>query len=594
MMRFFRTRLAACGFLLVLSTFTFCQVAVAGEQERWWPVQRTPAVVVRVADSPSFGVRMMVQSAAGLAAKAVNQSRGNELVWVGEGNPSLEQWLQRFLQANPKLEPPRQFGPWELVNRSAKTGLIKGFILYREDRSSGALNEHRKEIDCSVNVATSLAGILDGVIVSEELRTEAEAHGLKLLLDVRDKTESWCFETYKQQFNQRLLCAQDPKKPHVRDLAVAQGAFTLYSEGKWVESVMAWLEPLSPILGWLGGDEFEATDLSTRYGQIQTATDWCMNLPLLMAGSENREVPRIKSLDPAKMDWNDRRTGVSFVGTDGDNVQWLQGNFFHHPSYWANPARGKIPYGWSSCFAHLAQLVPQAIEYAAATKSTNDSLIEWGGGYYYPDRFALSRTNRWDLLSLHARRTWAQMKRTDTRVIGFNFARWDSPDARRACEVFARETDGLLGILAFQYSPYEAGAGRIFWVQDGQGIDVPVVSARYSIWEHANREHSGTPAKIARTIRETQANSGSTARYDWVINHVWSYFKKAAGTGEAAEEIRQENAEAKGGQRGYTSALWCAERLPENIRVINPEEMLWRIRKQHNPMQTEKFIQSFR
>ena len=53
---------------------------------------------------------------------------------------------------------------------------------------------------------------------------------------------------------------------------------------------MKWLEPLSPILGWSGGDEFQATRLSSVYGHIQTATNWCMNLPVLMAGAER--IPR--------------------------------------------------------------------------------------------------------------------------------------------------------------------------------------------------------------------------------------------------------------------------------------------------------------
>ena len=62
---------------------------------------------------------------------------------------------------------------------------------------------------------------------------------------------------------------------------------------------MKWLEPLSPILGWNGGDEFKTTDMSTRWGHIQTATDWCSNLPVLMAGTERTDQPKVPSLRPA-------------------------------------------------------------------------------------------------------------------------------------------------------------------------------------------------------------------------------------------------------------------------------------------------------
>ncbi len=49
------------------------------------------------------------------------------------------------------------------------------------------------------------------------------------------------------------------------------------------------------------------------------------------------------------------------------------------------------------------------------------------------------------------------------------------------------QTDGLLAILVFQYDGYEAGAGKTFWVKDRNGIEVPVISARYSIWNHHGR-----------------------------------------------------------------------------------------------------------
>ena len=278
-------------------------------------------------------------------------------------------------------------------------------------------------------------------------------------------------------------------------------------------------------------------------------------------------------------------------------MQWIQGNFFHgDKSYWDNPERGKTPFGWSFCFAHLAQLCPQAVEYALATRSTNDSFIEWGGGYYYPDHFGSARTNRQELLAQHAQRTWSLMKATGARIIGFNFTQHDSKDARAAYEIFASQTDGLLAILVFQYYPYEGGAGKTFWVKDHNGIEVPVITARYSLWENSNnRPRAGTPAKIAREIREAveRTPSAELPRYDWVIAHAWSYFKHSPGMDENAENLPQANAVKAGGARGYSPVVWCAERLPQNIRVVSPVELIWRIRMKHDPEQTKKFMQQF-
>jgi hypothetical protein len=589
----------------ILPLLIFLNIArvFAGEEEnRWWPTQVFPKAVVRTKNQQDFpqlrlALQMMVQSIAGLAAKSVNEGRGEELVWVDNGPGDLEKWYTRLIAQHPDLATSGAYEPWDLVDGYSKQGIIKGYILYRTDNSKGQNNSERPGMNCSVNVATSLAGLLDGIIVNEDLEKEAKAHGLKLLMDVREKSQLWCFQTYRDRFNRRTVCFQDPRIPHVRDLAIAQKVFTAYGSEEPVSAALAWLEPLSPVLGWNCGDEFNNTDRSTGYGQIQTSTDWSLNLPVLMAGTERLDLPKTPGFDLRTIDWKDSRSAVSFINTDGDNVQSFQGNFLGNASYWGNPDRGKMPFGWSTCFDHLAQLCPQAIDYAMTTRSTNDSFIEWGGGYYYPDHFGRQRTNRWELLAAHARRTWELMRKTHTQIIGFNFSQVDSPDARKACEVFAGQTDGLLAILSFQYSAYEAGAGTVFWVRDRNGIEVPVISARYSIWEHSNdRERAGTPAKVAREIRQTveKTKPAQLPRYDWVICHEWSYFKRAWGTDEDAENLPQENAENQGGVRGYSVVTWCAERLPVSVRVVSPEEMVWRIRMQHNPSQTRKLISEAR
>jgi hypothetical protein len=156
---------------------------LAGQNEdRWWPVQTLPKVVVRTSNQQEFpapraALQMMVQSVAGLAAQAVNERRGDELVWVDDGNANLEDWYARLLVARPELRTPGTFGPWELVDRYSKRGVIKGYILYRLDQSQGEINAYRPGMDCSVNIATSLAGVLGGIIVNGELEEEAKAHG---------------------------------------------------------------------------------------------------------------------------------------------------------------------------------------------------------------------------------------------------------------------------------------------------------------------------------------------------------------------------------------------------------------------------------
>lgn len=576
------------AFTVSLLIGLFAQAAI-GDDDRWWPTQTLPQKLIRTREHASRSHQMLVQSVAGLSAKAINQGRGDTMVWVYNHNADVQLWYEAFLKRNSSIAPIGEMNSWELVDHFAKQGLIKGYLLYTEDASTERGTMYRPGMNLSVNVATSLAGLLDAVIVSESLEAEAKSHGLSLLLDVRKMTPLECFKQYKDRFNRRLLCAQDPQKSNVRDLAIAQQALVVYGNDESLEPTMQWLEPLSPILGWNGGDEFESTQLSTRYGHIQTATDWCINLPVLMAGTDHGGNHAVQLFDPQTIDWNDKRSCVSFILTDGDNIQWLETTFYSNESFWGCPDRGKIPFGWSCCFAHLDQLGPMIIDQMFATKKSHDHLIEWGGGYYYPDLFGQSRPNASELLARHAQKTWKFMQQTGTRIVAFNVAKVDSLEALQSYETFVSQTDGLSAVLVFQYNPYEGGAGKTFWVKDRRGIEIPVISARYSIWEHANsRKRAGTPAKVAREIKESA--SGSRPRNDWVIVHAWSYFKRSENSDENAEQMPQQNAPQAGGVRGYLPTVWCAQRLPADVRIVAPDEIVWRIRMEHDQTTTRRLL----
>src|SRR5258706_5972885 len=122
---------------------------------RWFGDQVMPKGIVRGVNEdrypePRAVHQMMVQSVAGLAAKAVNEGRGDEMVWVGSENADTQAWWAAAQRREPKCEVRGTFGPWELVERYKNSGVIKGYVLYRLDRSKGAGNEHRAGMDCSV------------------------------------------------------------------------------------------------------------------------------------------------------------------------------------------------------------------------------------------------------------------------------------------------------------------------------------------------------------------------------------------------------------------------------------------------------------
>lgn len=587
---------------------------------RWWPKQKAPRALVKTTSCKDFETvkspngkvtsgnlganHMLVQSIAGLVAQAVNEGKCDELVWITVGKfdestsvwgSDYADWYKRVVKRL-KLEEKGTFTPWQLVKRYQDKGIIKGYILYSFDYSPREMHSVEGDVDESVNVATVVSGLTGGILIEEGQQAKARELGLEKLFDARGKTMAWCFKRYKEKLNKNLVVALDTKLPHTRAMAIAHRTMVVYGIDEPVPSVMAWLDTGSAVIGWGGGDEFKQTLVSTVYGHTQTASNWCYNIPVLSAETQDYQGKKIKTLDPRTIDFSDNRSFTSFVMTDGDNIQWFMGDFCRtsYGDYWDNPYHGQFPFTWTSCVAALAQACPETIDYFAETQPETTSFIEFGGGYYYPDLFNSKREDK-NAMAAFAKKIAYQMKKSGVNVLSFNCQDVFCDETRRACETFAREVDDLLGIVLIQYTPYNAGDGKIFWVKNNDGIEIPVVTCKYSIWGNVTRPRSGTPAKIARLINEqtVAAESKGEQAYSWTMVHCWSRFKEASGTDEDAENIKSGDKPPTGRQfpRGVTPVKWCVDRIDaEKTKVVTIDELLWRIRMEHNPQQTKAVI----
>jgi len=598
--------------LLALALALAPAAGKAGQDGRWWPVQKAPRGVVKTDFvlfkplksangkqlSPGLGPEhMMAESVAGLAAQAVNEGRLDEMVWIGLGShKDYARWYKGMVRRL-GLEERGTLKPWELVARYAKLGIIKGYILYAYDYSPGGPTRLREGRDESVNVATALAGLLGGILISEEQEPAARAAGLERLFDARGKTVAWCFQTHRDRLNRSFVLAQDPQMPHNRDIAIAQRMLVVWGTDEPTPSVYAWLHPLSSVLGWNAGDEGKCVVQISRNGHILLPSNWAVNLAILSAGTHAAPpAARLKPFDPTSLTEKDAAEhAVAFMMSDGDNVQWMMGNFCSHPSYWASPAHGKLPFGWGVAAGCLGQVCPEALAWLAATQRDATTIVQAGGGYFYPDLLGADRPPgvRQQILARHARRIARHMRRAGTRTLTFLCMDLDSPQAREAYAIFAREIDGLAGMLAVQYAPYEAGDGRIHWAKDGRGTEVPVVTCKFSIWANLRNARAGTPARVAALINQAAATAQAAGEplQCWAITHAWSAFRKIEGNDPQAENAPHG---ARDAVRGVVPTLWCAERLRRDIRVVCPEELLWRIRLRHHPETTRAAIARLR
>ena len=221
---------------------------------RYWPRFPRPTTLIVVPFVGDHEEGMAFETAAGLAARAVLQGRGDAMLLEDVRNTGYIRWRAGM----EKLVQPRCIDvadTWDAIARLRDAGLVRGYVLYRYDANARGFHE-QGPIDESVNVATSICSLVDGVAVSERLQQRAEALGLQLLADVRERDEAWCLQQYGDRLSRGLLTMADPKSRVARHLGVALEALTLSRPGPvhdaaeklWEQQFEGWLHSFEDYL----------------------------------------------------------------------------------------------------------------------------------------------------------------------------------------------------------------------------------------------------------------------------------------------------------------------------------------------------------
>ncbi|NPV49318.1 MAG: hypothetical protein HPY69_20425 [Armatimonadetes bacterium] len=535
-----------------------------------------------------------LESLAGQAARAVNEGRGQSLVWMGVGaNASYQTWLAGVLRLT-RARRVEVTDPLALVKTFARQGVIKGYVLYRADPSDRrpyeAQPERQPGYSNSANVATTVASLCSGVIVEEAAEPVFRAMGLRCLEDVRDRDEEWLFATYRHRCNRRLVHVLDPKAPDDRGYAILTQSLCVFGVTPFTERVYAWLKPNSPVVGWNAGDEYRAVSPMSRWGKFLTASNWCSNLTVTSAVRAGQDVPwpslqvnRQSDVDPLSLTWETDRHYTAFVLSDGDNLQWQMGNFTHHAWYWGAPTRGRFPFGWTACLADLSQVAVPTLQYMATTATANDTAILAEAGYFYADEYGARLADPGRAIEEHMDQVAATMAQLGIHVLELiTGGDCRSPAAQEAYRRIARRLRGLDGILVIQYAPYNGGQGEIMWVENREHETIPVIPARYCLWAKLRRPGCGPPAEVAQAINRAEHAGPVTGDgfLDWTIVHAWSRFRQADTTANLrAEEVDEADpAQVADAKAGYEPVGWCIQRLEPQVRVVSPQELVWRTR----------------
>ncbi len=278
-----------------------------------------------------------------------------------------------------------------------------------------------KAVPTSLNVAFTIAGLEDAVVVTADLIPLVEQHGLKPVDDLRGRyTGRTDAQIYQDAVNRYWArCNRDAvmmmggqrgaiMMPGMADWGVREKMFfhdlaanpEIPAELALEKRLLSELNPGATVFGWhpYGKDTEEMhTTLISSHG---LKMEGLHNLPNLSFNCQFTFTPGFKftnhahvALD-AKLEAQDK-VYLSFVQSDSIGI-----------GVWTKPGRGQLPFAWQVTM-NWTKFSPAALEYFHESATPNDYFIGGlsGPGYMYPnhipaDKFPLLMKQANELMGL--------------------------------------------------------------------------------------------------------------------------------------------------------------------------------------------------
>lgn len=304
-----------------------------------------------------------------------------------------EFWLQQLAAAIPHEISPASGDDVLAAMLTAFPNYAKGLII-----SDPAFPD-------SINIATTIAGQQDGIVVAPDQASALQAsHQLPILADLRAQhwqqravAYDWARQNLLKGASIRIIAGLDPKiYAGLRAFLVATRAFIYWldsrdflpdprehwqSERGLMQQIFSSFAGQAVHLGWFI-DEASGVSLTSTAAIPVLATDFMTNLETWTAIAPTASHARGASLPPSPQTPAPGKIYLSFTISDGDNLQYIQHRMLR---LWRDPARGTFPLGWT--FSPLiAEAAPAMCAYYLNSATPNDELIAGpsGAGYMFP------------------------------------------------------------------------------------------------------------------------------------------------------------------------------------------------------------------
>ena len=374
---------------------------------------------------------------------------------------------------------------------------LSGYILCAADSSSD-----------SGNVAISLAGLLNAIVVTPENQKMCDDLGLTCVLDATDKTDAWLRSSeYWAQLNPKIAFEQPLNMaPKLVDYAVmSKSYFSFYNGHNSSEhrQKYSFLEDNGIVFGYnntLG--EYDTVASFSAENLQMIPSDHAYNLSTL--SSFKTAVLEQKTKDVSEETSKKVHT-VCIILSDGDNVQWLTNDFSTSNKWWANSYRGKFDMGWGLPPTALDLTAPMTAYLYDKMTERDEFVMQLSGlGYTFPSKWSKSARDKM------AAKLSEYMLRSDLHYAEILD---DGGMTKSVMSSFTKQ-EGIDGLFYIDYSNYAGKNGQILW-SDGK----PVVAARYRLWANTG---DGSISSISGAVNRASTNPKDADAYSFIIVHAWS------------------------------------------------------------------------
>ncbi|MBB6479946.1 GxGYxYP domain-containing protein [Spirochaeta isovalerica] len=389
--------------------------------------------------------------------------------------------------------------------------------------------------DQSVNGANSLVSLYKAPAIDTSLESEMISRGISMALDVRGKDEKWVFENYKDRFSKDVLFEQkESLVPALRDYAVALNGFLFFDgNSSFRKMITRWAGEDAPLFGWgdpgRGEDKFVA--MSSRSDLYTIPSDHARNLSVF-SGFETAD---LKQVSAEVQTYDEKVHYVSFLMSDGDNVQWMLGDLYTDSRWWGNSGRGSFPMGWavSPLMADIAPSVLQRYYRDAAAGEQPNHFVAGpsGSGYLYPSLYSPQA------LAAHVETLNRRMGRTDlgiVEIIDFN-----SLYKENLWELYTRQNN-IDALIYLEFRNHKSHKGKILWSKGK-----PIITPREMLWEGLRGCDEAT---VIRNLNGQNRNPSDSSGYSLVLVHAWS--------------------------KGLDNVQQVIDGLDSDVKVVAPDELV--------------------